>query len=231
MKKLFFVIAAVSMLLSCGAQPTDPTTGIALPPHSSTAAGESASPAPVAPSVGPGGDGFSWRIVSVGARWTVELTNNERTRPVFVACYEDPDRDIATQELHDYARGVIQGGEKREFSAETPCGNWQCDAVEGEHVPKTAPFFGSNLILGRIGRRSGSACDPPDPLVCNVSQLARDADAECQFDFELDVMACTFICLPPPTCDAQELIAEALEECGALEPKSFDFEACTFECN
>ena len=61
--------------------------------------------------------------------------------------------------------------------------------------------------------------------------VARDADAECEFDFELDVMACSFECLPPPICDGQELIARAVIECDFLEVKSLDFEACTFECN
>ncbi len=240
MNRHFIAITAVSMLLSCGAQSTGPTDLAPTTERSSTVAGEPATPAPVAPSVGPGGDGFSWRIVSVGERWEVELTNNERTRPVFIACYEDPDRNIATQELHDVTRGEILGGKTRVFSAETPCGNWQCDAVEGEFVPKTSPFFGSNLILGRIGRRSGGACDPPPPPVCtdcpppppvcNVSELVRDADAECEFDFELDVMACTFTCLPPLECNVPELVAEATLECGE-EQFSLDFDECTFECD
>ncbi len=227
--KLFIVITATSMLLSCGQPPTVPRKNQAPTTNSSTAAGESSVPAPPPAPVGPSGGSFSWRIVSADDRWEVELTNNERTRPVFVACYKDPDRDIATQELYDVTRGRVRSGETITLSAETPCGNWQCDAVEGENVLKTAPFFGSNLILGRIGRRSGGACNPPP--VCNVSQLARDADAECEFDFELDVMACTFTCLPPLECDGQELIARAIIECGSLEVKSLDFEACTSECH
>lgn len=278
-------LAPLALLLTLGCTsdqgavvgPSAPT----LPqPISSSDPGATPSPSPQTR-----GEGVSWVLVSSGNRWSVALTNNNRVpQSVFVACYTDPDRDVATQKLHEPATtSILDPGATKTLSAALPCGKWQCDAVEGisASVPKTSPFFGSNLIVGRIGTHRGGVCEPPpppdcvncppppvcdvaalntenavaealceqsqgiytfeldekactftstcDPPVCNVSDLARKADAACEFDFKLDVMACTYKCLPPPECNLFELRKDAKKECG-VDNFKINERDCSFKC-
>ena len=155
----------------------------------------------------PAGDGeLSWRLSPSDDTWTVEVTNSfDKNKNVYAACFHDPDRDIATQTYYNprpVDRGVVHPGESRTFSAPIPCGQWQCDAVEGEVVPKTSPFFGSNLIVGRIGTRACAPAREPAP----VPEPACDLSPE-------------------------ELLAKAVLGCGSHDDiQSIDFDACIFVC-
>ena len=78
------------------------------------------------------------------------------------ACYEDPTRALADQTLFHSDQRRLRPGETARICANKPCGQWQCDAVNLRGVPpKTNPEFGSNLLLGRIGRNSDDSCKPP----------------------------------------------------------------------
>ena len=203
MKRLLFI-----MILFQGCEhstPVGPREVALNPVGTSLLPAVSAGAAP-SPGVQLPGDGeLSWRLSPTDDTWVVEVTNSfGKKKNVFAACFNDPDRDIATQTLyhpHPTDRGGIYPGESRTFSAPIPCGQWQCDAVEGEVVPKTAPFFGSNLIVGRIGTRACAPAPAREPA-------------------------------PAPACSlsSAELLAKAVEDCGFLEVESIDFEACTFEC-
>ena len=100
---------------------------------------------------------------STETEWCAEFTNDSPNDEWGTAvCYEDPNRDLPSQALYDSSQARLRPGESRVLCASKPCGLWQCDAVNLRGLPpKTNPAFGSNLLLGRIGRNSAASCKPP----------------------------------------------------------------------
>ena len=203
--KNLFATTTVLMLLSCGAQPTGSTPGPALPPHSSTAAGDSTtptSPAPLPAPVGPSGESSTLTeceevgLERKGVRWTVD---GAKQLLLFVPIHPAIGEPYVLVWTPDVNTTLLGRGPANEwFSVSLPqYGSWR--------IRLAAETIDHN---GRVRQ-----CDRHSFVVVAIPATPPTPEPE------------------PEPCDSQELLVRAVIECDFLEVKSIDFEACTFECN
>lgn len=216
----FGVTLVVFVLAGCGESPTQPgPTETERTPLVASNAGVPVEPPPPTTIAGSTGILYAEPAPSTETQWCASISNPTPVDQWAVSvCYEDPDRDVATQRLFGDPKPLkVRPGERLASCANKPCGAWQCDAVNSRELPpKNSPYFGQNLLLGRIGTNRDSSCSPPPPPPtcegaqcepppppCDHEQLGEDAFLECEHGVKsLNYIACTFECAPPPpTCN------------------------------
>lgn len=190
---VFFALAAM-LIQACGGSDNSDATFTPSSPLASTPIPNTPAPAPTPPPTTSGDNtggaatlqGVTGSISkNAGIKARAMATNNATAgRFVCLATYENPDGDIANQDLHDFECLEIQPGESHDFAVDLPQCAWQSDLFVGRDRPKEPPFYTPQELLAF--REGGSGvCAPPPPPPPEGCQI----DLECREDRNEDTVA------------------------------------------